>query len=339
MSEDPIRLRAGDRTYVWVEPWAQLPETGAQQASFPHSAIALLETGELVIFDQAQKALLFLDLNGRLRRAAPVAIDEAHGVTAVVDNAIPYVWLADAAVARRPEAGYVGPTDTSRSAAVKVRLDGTIEMSLERPPHPAYEFGGYRPTCVAVFEKRFGGNGDIWVGDGYGESYVHRYDRDGRYLGSLSGEEGAGRFDTPHALYVDRRRGEAEMYIADRANGRIQVYGMDGRFRRVIEGFFSRPTWIARDGDNLIVVEYTPPRVTILDAQDRLIRYLAEGPVILQRPGWPNELDADGNARRPTLRPGQFNSPHAVAVDAEGNLYISEFLIGGRLVKLKRTAS
>jgi len=189
---------------------------------------------------------------------------------------------------------------------------------------------------VAVVEERLGGNGDIWVGDGYGESYVHRYDRRGTYLGSLSGEEGGGRFKGPHAVYVDRRGWEPELYIADRANARIQVYGLDGQFHRLIEGFLSRPTWFAPDGEFLVVVEFTPPRLTILDGKDRLVGYLAEGPVIIDRPGWPNELDSEGKTRRPSLRPGQLNSPHTVAVDSNGSLYVSEYLIGGRMPKLQK---
>ena len=139
-------------------------------------------------------------------------------------------------------------------------------------------------------------------------------------------------------MFIDRRGWEPELYIADRATARIQVYGLDGQFHRLIEGFLSRPTWLAADGEFLVVVEFTPPRLTILDGKDRLVGYLAEGPVIIDRPGWPNELDADGKPRRPSLRPGRLNSPHAVAVDSDGNLYVSEYLIGGRTSKLQKIA-
>ncbi len=33
--------------------------------------------------------------------------------------------------------------------------------------------------------------------------------------------------------------------------------------------------------------------------------------------------------------PYEFNSPHSLAADANGNLYVSEWLIGGRYTKLK----
>ncbi|MCH8900464.1 MAG: hypothetical protein IH942_08265 [Acidobacteria bacterium] len=53
--------------------------------------------------------------------------------------------------------------------------------------------------------------------------------------------------------------------------------------------------------------------------------------------GWPNSKDSDGQVV-PTslLEPGKFNSPHGMAVDADGNLYVAEWLIGGRLTKLAK---
>lgn len=329
-------LRLGHLAYEWIEDWAKLPETDVRQAAWPHTGIAATSDDQIVTFDLADSKLVVLDKDGRLIRAVPVDVGEAHGITVAVEDGAEVFWLADASVKKLAATGYAAPEESTASKVLKVGPDGRIAMSLERPPHPAYESGHYRPTCVAVDEPRFEGSGDIWVGDGYGESYVHHYDRSGAYLGSLSGEEGAGRFKGPHAVFVDRRGYEPELYIADRSNARIQVYGLDGRFHRVIEGFLSRPTWFATDGEFLAVVEFTPPRLTILDPKDRLIGYLAEGPVIIDRPGWPNELDPDGKPKRPFVQPGQFNSPHSVAVDSRGSLYISEYLIGGRMPKLQK---
>lgn len=329
-------VSVGAMTYAWIESWAQLPDSEARRSAMPHTAIVAADDGDLIGFDSAERALLTLHPDGTLLHSVPVDIDEAHGLTYVSDGGVPYLWLADASVGRHPDTGYERNPGTTNSNVVKVGLDARTAMSLVRPPHPAYATGKYRPTCVAVYEERFGGNGEIWVADGYGESYVHHFDRSGNYLGSLSGEQGGGRFQTPHALFVDRRRGEPELYIADRGNARIQVYGMDGHFRRLIEGFLHRPTWMVAAGDLLILVEFTPPRVTILDGKDRLVGYLAEGPVILDRPGWPNELDAAGKPKRPSLEPGILNSPHSIAADAEGNLYLSEYMIGGRMPKLQK---
>ena len=55
-----------------------------------------------------------------------------------------------------------------------------------------------------------------------------------------------------------------------------------------------------------------------------------------ERPGWPNALSGDERAVRAELPPPfAFNSPHSVATDTEGNLYVSEWLIGGGYTGLK----
>ena len=112
-------------------------------------------------------------------------------------------------------------------------------MSLPQPPHPEYASGNYIPTWATVAEERFGGDGDIWVADGYGSHLVHRFDRSGNYLQTLDGSEGGGRFSCPHGLALDTRRSEAEFYIADRGNSRFQVYGMDGTYRRSFGSAFN----------------------------------------------------------------------------------------------------
>jgi sugar lactone lactonase YvrE len=58
---------------------------------------------------------------------------------------------------------------------------------------------------------------------------------------------------------------------------------------------------------------------------------------VTQVEGWPNNKDDEGNVV-PTclLEPGKFNSPHGMTVDSEGNIYVAEWLIGGRMIKLAK---
>src|SRR5437868_359136 len=101
--------------------------------------------------------------------------------------------------------------------------------------------GWSRAAVAAVAES-----GDVWVADGYGRHLVRRFDARGRHVQTLTGEEGVGRFDCPHGVALDRRRGEPELYVSDRANARIQVYDVEGRFRRVVsEGVVVTPTDLA----------------------------------------------------------------------------------------------
>ena len=166
------------------------------------------ESGDIIGFHQADPTVLVFDQQGTLKRAVAVEVDNAHGMALVNEGGIEFLWMADDTTGR----------------VVKVTLEGETVASVEIPDIEVYREGKYSPTSVAVDEERNGGSGDIWVADGYGESHVHRYDSGGNYIGSINGEEGgAGAFNQPHGIWVDTRRDTRELYIADRANGRVQV--------------------------------------------------------------------------------------------------------------------
>ena len=189
---------------------------------------------------------------------------------------------------------------------------------------------------MAVDETRYGGNGDVWVADGYGESLVHRYSPDGRYLSILERGGGpAGRFNCPHGVFIDRRHASPELWVADRGNARVQVYDTEGHWLRTVgDGFLSSPSAFATDGANIVVGELYA-RLAVVDEDDRLVGYLGEDAEARERPGWPNGLGPDEHpVRNPHLHPGRFNSPHGLAADADGNYYVAEWLIGGRMIKL-----
>lgn len=89
-------------------------------------------------------------------------------------------------------------------------------------------------------------------------------------------------------------------------------------------------------GDELALTDFTQARVTILDNDDQLVEHIGANPQAPERDGWPNARDAAGNLVPPPLEPGKFNSPHTLAADAAGSLYVTEWLLGGRLTKLAR---
>jgi hypothetical protein len=149
--------------------------------------------------------------------------------------------------------------------------------------------------------------------------------------------EGARAFDCPHACIIDRRRSPAEIYVADRANGRLVVFDRSGRLRRVVgEGFLFKPSAMTIWEDLLIVADLRG-RLTLLDLDDRLVGHLGEREAIATQPvGFPNALDERGKPVAPPTVTGRFNSPHDVATDSTGNIYVAEYLIGGRISKLGR---
>ncbi len=98
------------------------------------------------------------------------------------------------------------------------------------------------------------------------------------------------------------------------------------------------PTGFGISGDDLILIELRA-RATVVDGNDGLIGYLGTNLEVCDSEGWPNAKDAQGEPiRSPRLEVGKFNSPHGMAVDGDGNIYVSEWLIGGRYTKLARLA-
>ena len=343
--------------HIVIGDWVDLSSVPRVASSWAHSGLVATSSGELIGIHAGQ--LVALDHKGHVTRVVETGLTEGHGITLVrgANDDEEAVWICDPGFlfARSGDDGDEGLAgmfgkglhQESRSPrVVRLTLDGDIKDELPNPPknpdYPGGPMGEYCPCGTAVDEERVGGSGDVWVADGYGSSLVHRYDKTGRHLSTLSGVEGAGRFNCPHAVYIDRRPGkQAELYIADRGNKRVQVYDLNGGYRRVFgEDFLNSPSGFAQWGDLLIVAELFG-RLAALDAADDFVGYIGEDRELHaeqgwpQRPGWPNALSADGRAQPPVPADvSRFNSPHSIAVDAEGNLHVSEWLIGGRYSKV-----
>jgi len=336
-----LHVSAGDLTYEWVEDWAAFPDSPEARAGWAHHGVIVAASGDVIACHQAEATILMFGSDGSLTRTVPTDLLEIQSMTFGRTGEQLDLWIADPGAKRAPGLKYDYPPGDRKGQAVRLDDQGAIVQSITAPNLPIYDDGGvYSPTAVAVFDDDSGGNGDVWVADGYGQSYLHRYDRDGNLIASFNGEESdAGRFDTPHGLMIDNRKSEPELYVADRANNRIVVLDMEGQFKRVINsGVLSTPCAFATDGEILAVAELRA-RVSLLDSNDQLIGYLGANEVVCDRPGWPNSFDEGGNPVRPSdeaLVSGKFNSPHGIAIDGYGNIYVPEWLIGGRFVKLQK---
>jgi len=335
-----LHVTAGELTYEWLEDWAAFPDSPSARAGWAHHGVIVAASGDVIACHQGEATILVFSADGSLTRSIPTDLLEVHSMTFARFGDQMNLWVADPGAKRSPDMKYEYPPGARKGQAAKLDDDGNIVQSILAPGLPIYDGGVYSPTAVAVFDDPLGGNGDVWVADGYGQSYLHRYDKDSNLIASFNGEESdAGRFDTPHGLMIDTRKSDPELYVADRANNRIVVLDMEGQFKRVINsGALSTPCAFATDGEILAVAELRA-RVSLLDSEDRLIGYIGANEVVCDRPGWPNAFDEDGTPVRPpeeALPPGKLNSPHGIAMDGTGSIYVPEWLIGGRFIKLQK---
>jgi DNA-binding beta-propeller fold protein YncE len=317
----------------WDEGWVAAELYG--EDSWAHHDLAVTSDQRIVGFRSGGDSFWFLDRDGRLLGEWASDLGEGHGLTIVGPAGAEQLWVADPGVtfARDADGLHDAVLSSGHGRVVAFDLAGNRLAELPTPGLPIYEEEIYRPTTVEVDQA---GDGSVWVADGYGAELVHRLSRQGEVLLSLSGEEGAGRFDCPHGVLIDRRQPQRpQLYVTDRGNNRIAVYDLDGSFLRVVEEGLREPSGLGVRGDQLVVAELQA-RVTILDGEDRVVERIGDDGDAMSRPGWPNALGADGRTVRPDLRPGSFNSPHGIAVDATGDIYVAEWTLGGRVVRLRR---
>ena len=106
--------------------------------------------------------------------------------------------------------------------------EGTEPLKHPKPPLPPIE-GQFRQVTDMAWDAA----GNTFISDGYINSRVAKVDKNGKWLKSW-GEPGSGpgQFNTPHSIATDAK---GNVYVADRGNGRIQVFDGDGKFEREIK--------------------------------------------------------------------------------------------------------
>lgn len=276
----------------------------------------MLGNGYVAVLAQASPALHIFDPAGKLVDAWGERLGGAHGLTLVVEDGIEYLWI----------------TDQMSGEVSKRNLNGTICQSIAVPPTGD---GIYAPTCVAICPAGW----DVLVADGYGSNTIRRYSKEGDLIGRLTGEEGPGAFARPHGIAYHP---DGTLYIADRRNKRILVYGNDGKYLFHRDDIAHSPCGVAFHGERL----YVPELFGSLKVLDRSLNVTAcYGTNFDVRPeqgwpaqpgwGWP-ELSGWPDDLGPAIKNSNiFVAPHAVAVAPDGTIYVVEWVKGGRIVRLR----
>ncbi len=227
---------------------------------------------------------------------------------------------------------YLSPDDPSLPFT-KATLEGEVVWEMGRDALSelcsVYEDPGarYRPTNAS-----FRPDGGYYLGDGYGSHHLFEFDRKDRLVRVLGGPgEEEGRFRTPHGQWLDDRNGSPELVVADRANKRLQWFGMDGEHLRTLGGFLF-PADIDTHGD-LMLVPDLHARITLLGRDNRILAQLGDDPQ------WRSQALADGFRMRSQparWREGRFVHPHDACFDEDGNIFVAEWVAGGRVTKLRK---
>ena len=212
--------------------------------------------------------------------------------------------------------------DINRRLVVKTALGGEVlwEKSFPRESGKYESADQWRPTNVA-----FAPNGDFYVADGYGSSYLHHYNLKGEFIRTI-GSPGSekGQLSCPHGLWVDDRSDTPRLLVADRSNRRLHYFSLDGEPGETITEGIRMPCHFKTRG-RLLLVPDLESVVMILDGANKVIAMLGDG--------HPSGLR--GSPREQFI-PGRFIHPHDAIWLADGDILVAEWVPVGRITRLKR---
>lgn len=205
------------------------------------------------------------------------------------------MFIRPHAVRVDPE-GNIWTVDNDTHQVLKMDSSGRVRMVVGRREQGGETEENFnRPTDVA-----FAPNGDFYVSDGYVNSRVVRFSKEGRYITSWGKKgDGEGEFNLPHSIAVDR---QGRVYVGDRENYRVQIFGPDGNFLTQWRHVGAPWGLELRPDDTLFIAD---------GRNDRILKVTLEGKV----------LGAFGKNGR---MPGELNFAHHLALDPSGSIFVSE---------------
>lgn len=174
------------------------------------------------------------------------------------------------------------------------------------------------PTGIACDAK-----GDVYVAD-TNNHRIQKFDgKLGHYLMKFGGRgNGEGQLNAPWGIAVDRVRGY--LYVVDSANFRVQKFDQDGEFIMQWGSFGNNDGqfYFARG----IAVDQADGAVYVVDmGNHRIQKFDTSTNVLPQLIGkWGGGLGAGHASSARAQEPGQFRSPWGVAVDGNGDVFVSD---------------
>lgn len=192
--------------------------------------------------------------------------------------------------------GNLWAADDQGHIVVKMDDKGRVRMVLGRKNFKGETDDLFnRPTDIA-----FGPNGDVYISDGYGNSRVVQYTREGKFVRTWGKKgSGEGEFNLPHGIAVDK---SGRVYVGDRDNRRLQVFDAEGKFVTQWKHVGSPWGIVITDDESLFLCDGYNNRILKTNLSGEVLGVL----------GGPGKL------------PGLLDYSHHLAVGRDGSIYVAE---------------
>jgi DNA-binding beta-propeller fold protein YncE len=173
------------------------------------SAVTTDSRGDVYVFHRGKHGdpIMVFDGQGRfLRSWGKDLFGNPHGIRADKDDNI---WCVD----------------NGNHQVYKFTREGKLLLALGIKGKTGTDDKTFnKPTDIAWDRK----TGDFFVSDGYGNSRVVKFDRNGKFIKAWGTPGSApGQFHIPHSIATDSK---GRVYVSDRENNRIQIFTRNGEF-------------------------------------------------------------------------------------------------------------
>lgn len=223
---------------------------------------------------------------------------------------------------RERDGEYLYHCDVNKKVVTKTDLSGRVVWQFGVPTESkVYEGKPWNPTNVAFHPD---GN-HFYLGDGYGSSYIHLFDINGKHVQVIAGPgSGEGQVSCPHGLWVDHRGKTPRLAVADRSNRRIQYLTLEGKHISFLKDGVRLPCHIHYN-QGLMLVPDLDSVVTIFDANDQVVAKLGDD--------FPSGLRG---RPRSEYKNGKFIHPHAAIWINDRDILVAEWVPDGRLTLIRK---
>src|SRR5436190_14619093 len=271
---------ANDTDYKAEPDWLKLPEGRTEMGGRTGTVAVSRANGVYINVEGTVRqrfavlgpnpGLQVYSADGKYLRNVPNAPFDLHGFIVRKEPEGEFIY------ASRLAAGLTAADQTraglDHEAIIKMTLDGKVVLTIPPSAIPDQfknKSDDGRPvmrlTSVAVAP-----NGDIYATDGYASDYIHRFDKNGKYIKSFGGKAAPYGFRSMHQLAIDTRFTPARLIACDRANNRLVHLSLEGDFLGVAASNLLAPAAVAVHGDYVAVAELRG-RVTLLDKAGSIV--------------------------------------------------------------------